>query len=105
MPEFGYIGAGISCRSFEVKDDFSGTVSGLFDSAPYLTELDGRRYFDLEKCVYERLLETGVKIIERAGICTYRDKIFHSYRRDGASSGRMLTVVVRHEMKQGSLKL
>ncbi|MDR2869346.1 MAG: polyphenol oxidase family protein [Deferribacteraceae bacterium] len=90
-PQYAYVGAGISCEAFEVKEDFIAEVSKLTNSAPYLVNNDGW-HFDLKKFIVDRLRDIDVANIETADRCTFADPSFHSYRRDGAAAGRMLMV-------------
>lgn len=86
-----YVGPGISVKNFEVGKE----VYDLFDDE-FKEKRDGKLYVDLRKDIYTRLINIGVPAenIEVCGYCTYEDdKLFHSYRRDGAKSGRMLGVI------------
>ena len=94
-PLYAYVGAGISKDAFEVKEDFIQTVSEKFDISTYLSQMDNSWRFDLLAFITDRLAETGVETVEAAGDCTYSNRRFHSYRRDGIESGRMLTVIHR----------
>ncbi len=86
-----YVGPGISINNFEVGKE----VYDLFEEE-FKEARAGKLYVDLKKDIYSRLINTGVPAenIEVSGYCTYGDKeLFHSYRRDGEKSGRMLGVI------------
>lgn len=86
-----YIGPGISFRNFKVNRD----VFGLFDDSVKEVR-NGEYYVDLKKEIYMQLTDSGLRKgnIEVSDLCTVREKeTFHSFRRDGNSSGRMLAVI------------
>jgi len=86
-----YIGPGISVMYFEVGKD----VFELFDDE-FKEVRDGKYYVDLKKDIYTRLMKQGVFVenVEVSEHCTYGDEeLFHSYRRDGGKSGRMIGVI------------
>ena len=56
------------------------------------------RRVDLRKIVRAQLVEIGLSLdsIEDVPGCTFCDPVrFHSYRRDGERSGRLLSAIVR----------
>jgi len=59
-------------------------------------EREGRWYVDLKAENERQLTEAGVpqEQIERSQACTICDRRFHSHRRDGAQSGRMMAVLM-----------
>lgn len=86
-----YIGPAISVEHYEVG-------KFVYDQFPAESgiEKDGKYFIDLVKDNYNQLLNSGVpeKNIERSEFCTFRDaEFFHSYRRDGENSGRMLGII------------
>lgn len=86
-----YIGPAISAEHFEVG-------KFVYDQFPVESRIEkNNKYFiDLVKDNYNQLLNSGVpeKNIERSEFCTFRDaEFFHSYRRDGENSGRMLGII------------
>lgn len=86
-----YIGPGISGENYEVGK----FVYDQFDEGSKF-EKEGKFYVDLKKDNYNQLVKAGVPVrnIEVTEYCTYRDsEMFHSYRRDGAKSGRMLGII------------
>ncbi len=56
----------------------------------------GRSYLDIRGTVVQSLKRAGVKsqLVKVSSECTIFNSEFHSYRRDGASSGRNLTFVI-----------
>lgn len=88
---FAYIGPAISAEHYEVG-------KFVYDQFPAESgiERDGKFFIDLAKDNYNQLLNAGMpeRNIERSEFCTYRDaELFHSYRRDGDNSGRMLGII------------
>lgn len=57
--------------------------------------ISGRLYFDLALANRRQLRQAGVRPenIVDCGICTFADTHYHSFRRDGESAGRILTIV------------
>lgn len=86
-----YIGPGISGENYEVGK----FVFDQFDEESKFVN-DGKYFVDLKKDNYNQLIKAGVRTenIEVTEYCTYRDsEMFHSYRRDGDKSGRMLGII------------
>src|SRR5262245_36667851 len=89
------LGPGIGPCCYEVgqdvRDAFGADGEGLFRMGPR-----GRPHLDLRAANERQLREVG---ISPAGIhlmdeCTFcRPELYHSYRRDGAGSGRMISFV------------
>ncbi|MFN0169593.1 MAG: peptidoglycan editing factor PgeF [Bryobacteraceae bacterium] len=98
------IGPGIGPCCFEVGPEVAVEFQGLF---PERSDLDRRTRVDL--------LEANLRVLEQAGVlrphvdtaqvCTVcHGGEFHSYRRDGARAGRMLSVVaIRNTKGAGSI--
>lgn len=86
-----YIGPSISQTNYEVDSEVAEKFPGKFsrkNNDKYLLDVSGINYY--------YLLKAGVKIsnIQRSHLCTFAYKnILHSYRRDGAYSGRSLAVI------------
>ena len=93
-PSYAYVGAGISADSFEVKEDFTLAVSGLFSPEPWLKRKDSGLYFDLEGLITDKLVQVGLRDIECAGLCTVKDERFFSYRRAPGELRRMLSIIM-----------
>ncbi len=90
---FAFIGASASKENYEVGVE----VATLFESK-HSTELPGGKYLlDVKGANHEQLLFAGIPAehIELSPLCTISDERLHSYRRDGAKSGRMLAAIMR----------
>ncbi|MBL8007411.1 MAG: peptidoglycan editing factor PgeF [Ignavibacteria bacterium] len=86
-----YIGPGISQDNYE-----TGKEVGILFDEDIRYEKDGKYFPDLKKDNYRQLLQKGVREenIEVSEYCTFTEKeLFHSYRRDGMKSGRMLGII------------
>jgi YfiH family protein len=86
-----YIGAAASQCCYEVGDDVATQFDGRF-SRP----IGGGKYlFDNKGAVLEQVRGSGIPVeqIELDVRCTICDTGLHSYRRDGARSGRMFAVI------------
>lgn len=86
-----YIGAAAGQCCYEVGDD----VAQQFDHRFSRLTGGGKYLFDNKGCVLEQLISCGLQPhhIELDIGCTICNSGFHSYRRDGASSGRMLAAI------------
>jgi polyphenol oxidase len=86
-----YIGASAGQCCYEVGED----VAGAFDPKHSRPLGEGKYLFDNRGVVLEQALSAGVppghiEVDPRCSIC---GDAFHSYRRDGARSGRMFSVI------------
>lgn len=84
------IGPGIRRCCYEVGSD----VATRFSS--WLPELDGgagKVHLDLLEVNRRQLLSAGLGEIHAGGDCTFCNSLFHSFRRDGESAGRMYSVI------------
>jgi YfiH family protein len=86
-----YIGAAASQCCYEIADDVASAFHGRH-SRPIG---NGKYLFDNKGGVLEQALNAGVRPerIELDTRCTICDPGLHSYRRDGARSGRMFGVI------------
>ncbi len=89
-----YAGFGPAIREccYEVGGDFAG-----FFAPEYVIKRDNRYYLDLAAINKKQLLAAGVrdKNIFDPRICTFcRSEEFFSYRKEGASCGRMMSVMM-----------
>lgn len=71
--------------------EFGAEAADLFETR-YLTEIGEKYLVDLKQMVQDQLKESGVTQIDDLAICTKEDERFFSHRRDGAHSGRFLTL-------------
>jgi YfiH family protein len=86
-----YVGASAGQCCYEVGSD----VSLRFDQRHSRPFGNGKFLFDNRGVVLQQLLDSGIpsRQIELDARCTICDPAFHSYRRDGAASGRMFGVI------------
>lgn len=85
------IGPGIGPCCYEVGPEFEEWF------APHLVCRARRRFLDLADAARTQLIEAGIAPdrIHDSGVCTFCSRNFcHSFRRDGAAAGRMLTVAM-----------
>ncbi len=82
--------AGVCC--YEVGEDVARNFSEAFLKAG---SEDGKYMLDLKSANAEQLIRRGVSVenIEISDRCSICDPGFHSYRRDGESSGRMIAAI------------
>lgn len=88
-----YIGPSISQKNYEVGAE----VAELFEDRYLESKSDGKYLLDVSAVNYDALLNFGVPEhrIQLSTLCTYDNgKLLHSYRREGAESGRSLGVIV-----------
>ncbi len=79
---FAFIGPAIGFEDYEVGEEF-------FEYFPDTTRLfENRPHFDLYREIRNRLISLGVSAVEYLPVSTYSADYLHSYRRDGARSGR-----------------
>lgn len=78
-PFYAFIGPHISPLHYEVQSDFKNN----FSNSKAFIEKEGKTYFDLAIEARAQLHELypGI-IIEEAGVCTFSDENFHSYRQN-----------------------
>ena len=86
-----YVGAAASQCCYEVGPE----VAQQFDKQFSRVSNAGKYWFDNKGVVLSQLLDKGVEStrIELDSRCTICDTTLHSYRRDGAGSGRMFAVI------------
>lgn len=89
------LGPGIGPCCYEVGDDvkaaFGPAGAAFFQKAP-----GGRDHLDVRAANRRQLIETGLDPGRIGGVdeCTFcRRDLYHSYRRDGPGSGRMISFV------------
>jgi YfiH family protein len=87
-----FIGVGAGKCCYEVQND----VASQFEPK-YLVQNDATHYFlDLQACIKNILMKGGIPEdnIETTSHCTiHQPDLFHSYRREGNRSGRMVGVI------------
>jgi polyphenol oxidase len=88
------IGPCIGPDWFEVGEDVATTIANA--TGPNVVVRHPRKtkpHVDLRAAVRLLLARAEVTTIDDVGGCTYADRTYHSYRRDGATSGRMLAFI------------
>ena len=88
-----WVGPHICGRCYEVPDELRAEVAAVVP-ATHATTSWGTPALDLGAGVRAQLESAGCGIVEVGG-CTREDTDLHSYRRDGASAGRLAGVVWR----------
>lgn len=87
-----FIGPSAGACCYEVGEDVA-----MHFGEQYLlsTEKPGKWKLELKSAIASQLVREGVppSNIEKSGSCTICDRKFHSFRRDGTSSGRMLAAI------------
>jgi YfiH family protein len=95
------IGPCIESGCFEVGDDVAAQITDAVPSPGVVVKREVRKaWVDLVVAVRAQLEACGVPVasIDRVGGCTKCDAArFHSYRRDGAASGRLLGVIAARD--------
>ncbi len=71
--------------------EFGEEAKDIFDSS-YLSKKGDKYLVDLKQMVIDQLRQSGVSRIDDVNICTKEDSRFFSHRREGAHSGRMITL-------------
>lgn len=92
-----WLGPAISQKAFEVGDDVLQsfcTNNSQARQAFKPATTNGKWYADLYELARLELNTLGITEVYGGEYCTYNDaELFYSYRRDGAQSGRMASVV------------
>jgi YfiH family protein len=93
-----WIGPGIGPRAYEVGADVRDAHCASDPGAAecFVPTARGKWLADLSAIARRRLERAGVPSIAAVGRCTFTESaVFHSYRRDGARAGRMVTLIWR----------
>jgi YfiH family protein len=88
-------GPAIGGCCYEIGADVIAAFEGRTGSttAPALSRVNGRHHLDLRTAVRLLLTAAGVRAVAILGPCTACGGNYHSYRRDGAGTGRQLSFV------------
>jgi YfiH family protein len=95
-----WIGPGIGPRAYEVGADVRDAHCAADPEAAacFVPQAPGKWLADLYALARRRLARAGVRSVYGGGRCTFTEHtVFHSYRRDRARAGRMVTVIWRTE--------
>lgn len=92
-----WLGPAIGPQNFEVGDEVrEAFVSGRAAAAEAFTSNGpGKWLADIYRLARLQLVELGVERVYGGGFCTVADARFYSYRRDGAATGRMASLIWR----------
>lgn len=74
--------------------EYGSEAKDLFD-AQYITESGAKCLIDLKQIIIDQLHECGVSEIDDLNVCTLEDDRFFSHRKNGANSGRFITLVTK----------
>lgn len=90
-----WLGPAIAARSYEVGDEVCGAFLARDSAAAsaFAATRPGHWTCDLYELARQRLGAAGVTRVSGGGRDTFTDARLHSYRRDGAASGRMVSLV------------
>lgn len=88
-----WVGPHICGRCYEVPDELRAEIVAVVPATDATTSW-GTPALDLGAGVLAQLADAGVPAVEVGG-CTREDDTLHSYRRDGATAGRLAGVVWR----------
>lgn len=90
------VGIGISVEFYEVKEDFlekfENKYSKEFLEKSFLRK-NKKLYFDNQNFNKLLLEKKGIKNILTSNLCTYKNKDFHSYRREKLEAGRSAAIL------------
>lgn len=90
------VGPHIEPCCFEVGDDVAAEIAAATPLGETIVDRSrAKPHVDLRAMITRQLRDEGIEAIDHVGGCTVCDEVrFHSYRRGGVKSGRMLAVVV-----------
>jgi len=92
------VGPAIGPCCFEVGEEVADQIAGVTSPAVVRPREGARPHVDLWLAARWQLVARGVQQIELVGGCTFcAPDCWHSFRRDGAQSGRMLAVIAATE--------
>ena len=90
-----WIGPGIGAASYEVGEEVRAAFIAHDAAAAdaFTATRAGHWQCDLYALARQRLAATGITRVFGGGLDTFTDAHLHSYRRDGARSGRMASLI------------
>jgi YfiH family protein len=89
------VGPSIGPCCYEVEPELAGRFSGHADASTWFTR-DPKPHLDLWRATRDQLARAGVRPEHThvAALCTFdHPALFHSYRRDGTSAGRLVAAI------------
>jgi len=87
------IGPSIGCNAYEVGTEVVDGIGAHVPAEVFVKQHGGRLHVDLKAANRFFLEQAGVEDIDVLVECTYENPVFFSHRRDGASTGRMASVI------------
>jgi polyphenol oxidase len=89
------IGPHIMSCCYNVSADRVQLFKNLYQNENIIIEYESQYYLDLSKAAKFSFLSLGIdkNNIDILDICTYCNKLYPSYRRDGGHCGRMLSII------------
>lgn len=92
-----WLGPAITAKSYEVGEEVRDAFMAhdLAAASAFAARRPGHWSCDLYALARQRLQRAGITRIFGGGFDTFADSRLHSYRRDGARSGRMVSLVWR----------
>jgi YfiH family protein len=99
------VGPHIETCCFEVGADVASEIAACSPLGDTIVDRTHERpHVDLRRVIERQLLDAGVADVAHVRGCTMCDALrFHSYRRDGVKSGRMLAAIVARAASPSSL--
>lgn len=88
------IGPCIGVNRYEVGEEvIEAIVATSVPRDVCVVERSPRPHLDVKRSAAYQLRQLGVRNIETMGFCTYDDEKWASYRREGSSAGRIISIV------------
>ncbi len=94
------VGPHIEACCFEVGPDVADEIAAVSELGQSIVDRTrARPHVDLRRLIDWQLVRSGVQAVDHVRGCTMCDAVrFHSYRREGKRSGRMLAAVVARQL-------
>lgn len=89
-----HIGAGISYPHYQVSQEIYAEFITSITAAGFVHKTDTNRHLDIRHIIFQQLIKAGIPFrnIENVHECTYSNRDYHSFRRDGTHN-RQLNIV------------
>lgn len=88
------VGPCISPDSYEVGDEvIAGIADAGVPAAVFVRQGARRAHADLRAAAVWQLHAAGVTDVDVLDVCTFKDPVLHSHRRDGAAAGRQAGLI------------
>ena len=88
------IGPCIGVNRYEVGEEvIEAIVETGVPREVCMVERVPRPHLDVKKTTAYQLRQSGIRNIETMGFCTYSDDGWASYRRDGSTAGRIISLI------------